>query len=76
VCGPAREQVDHAFDQVLRLIDGLDAPVAFLSLDESVVASTDGGLAMAARNGSKLDESTREKIVRDVNNAVRNRLRS
>ncbi len=65
-----RQEVDAAFAKLEAALDD-DSPVSsFMRLDESVVSPTDGGLAMAARNGTELDAETLAKIEASVARAT------
>lgn len=68
---PTRSEIDAAFESVLHVLEDSNSDKPFIHLDESVVDATDNMLAMAARNGSELDEETLAKIERDVAAAIR-----
>ena len=65
------QEVDAAFAQLQKALNDTSPDPAFMQLDESVIPPADSGLAMAARNGDKLDAETLAKIEESVARATR-----
>lgn len=68
---PTPNQVDAAFARLEATLNDGRITLSFMNLDDCVVPPTNGGLAMAARNGTELDAETLAKIEKSVSDATR-----
>lgn len=70
-CQVSQSQIDASFAQIERMLAPQSAPrAATPSVRYKTNAASSMGLALAARNGSEIDEATKAKIEADIAQAT------